>query len=660
MDNYLKETYCDGEFVKRFYELANNSGSDRENIYFAINAAGFYFKEPIRLDLIKLEDLEDEESFIFDIMNNTHGTIYRYETWRDCFIWVDEINADGQKMEEIASYLDVDSINKVASFFRDLQADEDFSEVGYDSGCGFIDNVIFPNSVLERTNAIYSYYLECYLIDGDSGDVITAESGEVATLEYFLRCGDFVDVDDDYTFYNVNSYEYEEWEKEHYASIYDYHCYDKSYDYHSLGNEVRSKRTGNYLYMGTELEVDDTQIDNEEIAENALGRLESDDNVMFHCEHDGSVEFEFISQPMTYDYRWEKFSDNEINALDYLKTVCRSHDAGTCGLHVHVNRSFFDDDSYKKMKTILEFFKAEIFTFSRRQSMTYNYASFIESGIDGDNEQPSDKMLDYRKDMNNVKPSKINKKKLRGHSYWYNEDSGNTFEFRMFRGTLNFNTLMATLQLVRNICFIADDPNKNVITWSDIITGYEDEGSSYGDNSYCEMYCDKRNILGSDITLEYDKAIDCEEKSLVGKFELFKQNREKCIMMFEYLCQHTWFNNGKAISDFKIKYNGYLGQLELFSTSFGLKDGAISYVIRMDQQVYNWHIIINDKEVSNNEQLLDYENCEMEKMYKNINEYINDSQSNPKWVFEDALREFAKSYSEKNSFEVVRLARKQD
>ena len=54
----------------------------------------------------------------------------------------------------------------------------------------------------------------------------------------------------------------------------------------------------------------------------------------------------------------------------------------------------------------------------------------------------------------------------------------NTIEFRIFRGTLKYNTLIATLQLVETLCDVAfalSDDEVKAITWSEFVSNlYED------------------------------------------------------------------------------------------------------------------------------------------------------------------------------------------
>ena len=49
-----------------------------------------------------------------------------------------------------------------------------------------------------------------------------------------------------------------------------------------------------------------------------------------------------------------------------------------------------------------------------------------------------------------------------------------TIEFRMFRGTLKLNTLLATLQMVDRICEVAfylSDQEMQELTWTDFVSG---------------------------------------------------------------------------------------------------------------------------------------------------------------------------------------------
>lgn len=92
--------------------------------------------------------------------------------------------------------------------------------------------------------------------------------------------------------------------------------------------------TGDDLMFGVELEVDHGNGDPEELASDLLDI--SDD---IYCKHDGSLDegVEIVTHPATLDYHmnslgWGKILDTCLDA-GYV-----SHNAKTCGLHVHVGR----------------------------------------------------------------------------------------------------------------------------------------------------------------------------------------------------------------------------------------------------------------------------------------------------------------------------------
>ena len=55
-----------------------------------------------------------------------------------------------------------------------------------------------------------------------------------------------------------------------------------------------------------------------------------------------------------------------------------------------------------------------------------------------------------------------------------NLENADTIEFRMFRGTLKYNTLIATLQMVERICDVAfalPDEELKAMSWTTFVTG---------------------------------------------------------------------------------------------------------------------------------------------------------------------------------------------
>ena len=215
-------------------------------------------------------------------------------------------------------------------------------------------------------------------------------------------------------------------------------------------------------YFGVELEIDGAgeissyANDIEDVA-NYNGREH------LYIKHDGSLDdgFELVTHPMSLHYHlnempWKDVLQEAIS-LHYL-----SHSAGTCGLHIHVSRNAFGYSSEEQdscIARILWFFEKhwnELLRFSRRtQRQLDRWARRY-----GYKDHPGE-MLEHVK---------------KGYGDRYtcvNLVNTYTIEFRMFRGTLKYNTLIATLQLVNRICDVAisySDEDLRNLSWSEFVS----------------------------------------------------------------------------------------------------------------------------------------------------------------------------------------------
>ena len=246
------------------------------------------------------------------------------------------------------------------------------------------------------------------------------------------------------------------------------YCYDcfqkldvnpiKSYNYKP---EPIFYGSGN-LFMGVELEIDKGG-ENQDNAELVL-KVANKDDCTLYAKHDGSIDygFELVSHPMTLDYHlnnmnWKGVFDKALS-LGY-----RSHQTSTCGLHIHINRSAFGDDYETQEEAIgrvvyfVENHWIELLKFSRRTEANINrWAS--RYGI-------STTAKDTYKNA---------KDKGMGRYVAVNLENCNTIEFRIFRGTLNYKTFAATLQLIDEICYYAinfSDKRMESMSWSDFVAG---------------------------------------------------------------------------------------------------------------------------------------------------------------------------------------------
>lgn len=288
--------------------------------------------------------------------------------------------------------------------------------------------------------------------------------------------------------------------------IYSYHGF-RDWVIHRLPNEL----PGQYTF-GFELEVQrkrTCELSNDEMSNKIIEICGN----LFVFERDGSIGdgFEIISHPMT----WKYFNENINIFIKMLKLLnenkFKSHDGGKCGLHVHVSRNHVPVDEQifwvTNINYILERFQTEIYKFSRRDYLENNqHGSYCKS-------------LTQKISLENGHES-IDKKKIKALSCRSNDRyvnlnlcNRNTIEFRMFRGTLNWDTFFLSLNLINNIvnqAYLRD----NIIDWKNLVLlGLNDD-----QKEKCIRYCTKRNIDMEEIVVI--KLIDSQEK--VVKRRIFK------------------------------------------------------------------------------------------------------------------------------------------
>ena len=217
-------------------------------------------------------------------------------------------------------------------------------------------------------------------------------------------------------------------------------------------------------FFGVELEIDEGG----ELTSNAeeildAGNAGGCENI--YIKHDGSLSegLEIVTHPASLDYHMDKLPWPDIletaRRLDY-----RSHQCGSCGLHCHVSRNAFgvseqsQDACIARVLFFVEKHWEELLKFSRRTPRQLErWAARY-----GYKDQPLE-ILDHAKKGYHA-----------GRYTCVNLENSDTIEFRLFRGTLKLNTLLATLQMVDRICdvalFLSDEEIKSM-SWTTFVSG---------------------------------------------------------------------------------------------------------------------------------------------------------------------------------------------
>lgn len=158
-----------------------------------------------------------------------------------------------------------------------------------------------------------------------------------------------------------------------------------------------------------------------------------------------------------HSFPWEQMMNAAVS-MGY-----RSHQATTCGLHVHISRDAFgrteqaQEAAIARLLFFVEKHWNELLKFSRRTNRQLErWAARY-----GYKDTPKE-MMDHAKSYHY------------GRYTCVNLTNTDTVEIRIFRGTLKYNTFIATLQLVNRLCDVAiylTDSELHAMSWSDFTAG---------------------------------------------------------------------------------------------------------------------------------------------------------------------------------------------
>lgn len=207
--------------------------------------------------------------------------------------------------------------------------------------------------------------------------------------------------------------------------IHDYNFKPRPVFFHGKNKTVTvPEDLTSYLGMELEISIDDA----DEGAE--LVTLASPD--LIYCKHDGSVEgFEMVTHPMTLD------AARDLIPFDVLRTLRNNYKASAWynGIHVHVSRSGFSNDThiFRWLKLIYRNHQ-DVKRIARRDS--HEWASFT-----------SDERAKHKFTAERHKGKRSSRIGTERYSA-INTQNVDTFEVRVFRGSLRRDEILASLELV--------------------------------------------------------------------------------------------------------------------------------------------------------------------------------------------------------------------
>lgn len=217
------------------------------------------------------------------------------------------------------------------------------------------------------------------------------------------------------------------------ASIYSY-FYKPACRFQTVSSGPSNEPSVGNLYLGFELEVAGSpDLDREACAGIVQNLLPNT-----YCKYDGSVDdgFEIVSHPGTLAFH-QKNGARFRKAMRILTALKFENENRQCGLHVHVNREFLRNkgSAIAKLVCLSDRFYDELMTFARRPAGSQHWCR--KNGDAYRCATREDYTTRYRYSCNP------------GERYLaINLQNRNTVEFRIFHSTMDWQTFIASLQLV--------------------------------------------------------------------------------------------------------------------------------------------------------------------------------------------------------------------
>lgn len=172
-------------------------------------------------------------------------------------------------------------------------------------------------------------------------------------------------------------------------------------------------------FIGFELEIEtpENKTETAEIVTNL------DSNNRLYLKSDGSLDdgFEIVSHPATLSAHREENYGPIFKAIS--QNGGRSHDTKTCGLHFHLETAYMTENHKIRLGMFLTLCQSEFEILARRKESSY--AKF----------KKADSLSEFKQWENEDRYAALN---------WQNKK---TVEFRIFKGTLKYETFLASMQL---------------------------------------------------------------------------------------------------------------------------------------------------------------------------------------------------------------------
>lgn len=313
------------------------------------------------------------------------------------------------------------------------------------------------------------------------------------------------------------------YEEQHYNGIVgiisNYHSNNTKQHLYGL---LKGQSATDFKGFGFELEVDKSIVNgsymslyNNLVAHAIIDNTGLEKDEVFF-ETDGSLEngFEIISQPHTIAAFYEK-TDSWKMMLDILSDATfKSHNAGTCGLHIHVSKTWFGSTERQQnfhIGKIYKFFDAywtDLVKASRRDTGSTYYCDKNKTNV-----KYREEIIRHKTESHawqaQAKYDHDTRHDSESHHHALNNSNYNTFEIRLGRGTLNNASFFAWIDIVLNIVKNSSKRCHKLISARDWLDGIKPSTAMYLLKR--KSFADAIKILHNDVYELYNNQTDSQD-----------------------------------------------------------------------------------------------------------------------------------------------------
>lgn len=285
-----------------------------------------------------------------------------------------------------------------------------------------------------------------------------------------------------------DEYDNDEEDEPQYENIGSYHSSKRVLGHIPSAYDNRNPR----VLLGLELEMESNRDDDiDERASTLLDALGYYQNKPYAlCEEDGSLSHGF---EMVTGYTGLDVHEKQLEFFKNRFEGMRSHDTKTCGLHIHICKS--DMSIYHAMKMVLfvnDSGNANLVRALARRDAS-SYAKFKDKKTD----------KSWYKEAQRYRSGKEDK--LRGLNQdryeALNFQNPKTIEFRLFKGTLKYETIMACLEFTYATWFFCREAGMHELT-SEQFLGFIQKAERLEDTKYLRAYLTEKGFIEAKVSHE--------------------------------------------------------------------------------------------------------------------------------------------------------------